>query len=53
VNRPQTIDARAGYRLNDNVTIPLSAQQFDASHLTASAGLPVERRVFVTLVLHL
>jgi outer membrane receptor protein involved in Fe transport len=46
-------DARVGYRLSDNVTVALSAQQFNVSHLTVSAGPPVERRLFVTVVLHL
>jgi outer membrane receptor protein involved in Fe transport len=48
-----TADARIGYRLTDNVTVALSAQQFNVSHLTVTAGPPVERRVFVTVVLHL
>lgn len=46
-------DARAGYRLTDNVTLSLSAQQFNVSHLSVTAGPPVERRLFVTVVLHL
>ncbi len=46
-------DARAGYRLTDNATISLSAQQFNVSHLAVSAGPPIERRLFLTVVLHL
>jgi outer membrane receptor for ferrienterochelin and colicins len=48
-----TADARAAYRLTDNVTLALSAQQFNVSHLLVSEGPPVERRVFLTLTLHL
>ena len=46
-------DARAAYRLTDNVTISLSAQQFNVSHLQVSEGPPVERRVFLTFTVHL
>ncbi len=45
--------ARTGYRLTDNITVALSAQQFNASHLLVSAGPPVERRVFLSLSIHL
>jgi outer membrane receptor for ferrienterochelin and colicins len=46
-------DARIGYRLTDNVTVALSAQQFNVSHLMVSAGPPIERRVFLSLTVHL
>jgi outer membrane cobalamin receptor len=46
-------DARAGYRLTDNITVALSAQQFNVSHLTVTAGPPIERRVFLSLTVHL
>jgi iron complex outermembrane receptor protein len=48
-----TIDARAGYRLTDNVTVALSAQQFNVSSLLVSAGPPVQRRVFLSVTVHL
>jgi hypothetical protein len=48
-----TANVRIGYRVTDNVTVALSAQQFNVSHLAVTAGPPVERRVFLTMVLHL
>jgi iron complex outermembrane receptor protein len=48
-----TMDARAGFRLTDNVTIALSAQQFNVSSLLVSAGPPIQRRVFLSLTIHL
>lgn len=47
------IDARAGYRLTDNITLALSAQQFNVSELLVSAGPPIQRRVFLSLTIHL
>jgi outer membrane receptor for ferrienterochelin and colicins len=46
-------DARVGFRLTDNVTIALSAQQFNMSQLLVSAGPPIERRIFLSLTIHL
>lgn len=46
-------DVRAGYRLTDNITVALSAQQFNVSHLTVTEGPPVERRIFLSLTVHL
>jgi outer membrane receptor for ferrienterochelin and colicins len=46
-------DARIGYRLTDNVTVALSSQQFNVSHLTVTAAPPVERRVFLSVTVHL
>jgi iron complex outermembrane receptor protein len=46
-------DARAGYRLTDNITVALSALQFNTSHIMVSAGPPIERRVFLSLTIHL
>jgi outer membrane receptor for ferrienterochelin and colicins len=40
-----TLNARAGYRLTDNFTVSLTAQQFNTSRLLQTAGPPVERRV--------
>jgi outer membrane receptor for ferrienterochelin and colicins len=48
-----TADARAGYRLSDNITVALSAQQFNVSQLLVSAGPPIQRRVFLSLTIHL
>jgi iron complex outermembrane receptor protein len=47
------MDARAGYRLTENITVGLTAQQFNVSQLLVSAGPPVQRRVFITLTIHL
>jgi outer membrane receptor for ferrienterochelin and colicins len=46
-------DARVGYRVSDNITLALSALQFNTSSLQVSAGPPIERRVFLTLTIHL
>ena len=48
-----TADVRVAYRLTDHVTIALTADQFNVSHLEASEGPPIERRVFVTFTVHL
>jgi hypothetical protein len=48
-----TANLRGGYRLTDNVTVALSAQQFNVSQLRVSSGPPVERRVFLSLTIHL
>ncbi|HEY4040875.1 MAG TPA: TonB-dependent receptor [Rhodopila sp.] len=48
-----TADARVGYRVSDNITAALSAQQFNVSNLLVSAGPPIQRRVFVSLTIHL
>jgi iron complex outermembrane receptor protein len=48
-----TADARAGYRLTDNITVALSAQQFNVSHLLVSAGPPIDRRVILTITVRL
>ena len=42
------VDARAGYRVTDHLTLALSAQQFIAQRLVQSAGPPVERRLLVS-----
>jgi hypothetical protein len=41
------------YRLSDHATVALTADQFNVSHLLASEGPPVERRVFITVTVHL
>ena len=46
-------DARAAYRLTDNITVALTADQFNVSHLQVSEGPPVERRVFLSLTFHI
>jgi outer membrane receptor for ferrienterochelin and colicins len=47
------VNARAGYRVTDNITAALSAQQFNNSHLLVSAAPPIERRIFLSLTIHL
>jgi outer membrane receptor for ferrienterochelin and colicins len=46
-------NARVGYRVTDHITVALSAQQFNVSQLLVSAGPPVQRRVFLSLTVHL
>ncbi|MGD0105244.1 MAG: TonB-dependent receptor [Rhodopila sp.] len=46
-------DARVGYRVTDNITLALSAQQFNMSQLLVSAGPPIQRRIFLSLTIHL
>ncbi len=46
-------DARIGYKVTDNVTAALSAQQFNVSQLRVSAGPPIQRRIFLSLTIHL
>ncbi len=48
-----TADLRMAYRLSDHATVALTADQFNISHLLASEGPPVERRVFITVTVHL
>jgi outer membrane cobalamin receptor len=48
-----TADLRAAYRVTDKVTVALTADQFNVSHLLVSEGPPVERRVFITVTFHL
>jgi outer membrane receptor for ferrienterochelin and colicins len=40
-----TLNARIGYRLTDNFTAAVTAQQFNVSRLLQAAGPPVERRI--------
>ena len=40
-----TLNARVGFRLTDNFTAAVTAQQFNVSRLLQTAGPPVERRV--------
>jgi iron complex outermembrane receptor protein len=47
------VNARLGYRISDTITAAVSAQQFNVSHATVSAGPPVERRLFLGLTIHL
>jgi hypothetical protein len=44
-----TVNGRIGYRLTDNVTVALSAQQLNNSRLDVAAGPPVERRIIASL----
>jgi iron complex outermembrane receptor protein len=47
-----TLNARAGYRLTDNLTLALTAQQFNTSRLLQVAGPPIERRVIASVTAH-
>lgn len=42
-----SLNARAAYRLTDNFTVQVSAQQFNASRLLQTAGPLVERRILL------
>jgi iron complex outermembrane receptor protein len=46
------MDARAAYRVTDNVTAALSAQQFNVSRLQVSAGPPIDRRIIISVTAH-
>jgi iron complex outermembrane receptor protein len=48
-----TMTARIGYRVTDNLTVALTAQQFNQSQLVETAGPPVERSIIASLTLHL
>jgi iron complex outermembrane receptor protein len=48
-----TANARVGYRLTDNITAAISAQQFNVSHLLVSAGPPIDRRIILTITVRL
>jgi len=53
VNNYITLNARAGYRLTDNLSVSLAAQQFNRSELIETAGPPIERRIIVSVTVHL
>ena len=44
-----TMNARAGYRLTDTLTVALIAQQFNQSQLAETAGPPVQRQIILSL----
>jgi outer membrane receptor for ferrienterochelin and colicins len=46
------LNARIGYRLTDNFTAAVTAQQFNTSRLLRTGGPPVERRVLAGLTAH-
>ena len=48
-----TMNARIGYRVTDNLTVALSAQQFNQSQLVESAGPPVQRQIILSVSVHL
>jgi iron complex outermembrane receptor protein len=48
-----TMNARAGYRLTDAVSLAITAQQFNQSQLVETAGPPVERRIIASITVHL
>ena len=41
-------NARVGYKLTDNLTLALTADQFNVSRLRQTGGPPVERRLFLS-----
>ena len=43
-----TLNARAGYKVTDGLTLALTGQQLNRSRLLQSAGPPVERRLFLS-----
>jgi outer membrane receptor for ferrienterochelin and colicins len=47
-----TVNARIGYRLTENFTLALAAQQFNAPSILRSAGPPVTRRVLGSATVH-
>ncbi|WP_161992802.1 TonB-dependent receptor plug domain-containing protein [Aureimonas leprariae] len=44
-----TVNARAGYKLNDNATVSLTAEQLNAADIRTSAGRRNERRLLAGL----
>ena len=46
------LSARVGYRLTDNFTVAVTAQQFNNSRLLQTAGPPVERRIIAGITGH-
>jgi outer membrane receptor for ferrienterochelin and colicins len=47
-----TLNARAGYRLTENLTLALVAEQFNTPSILRSAGPPVERLFIASLAAH-
>jgi outer membrane receptor for ferrienterochelin and colicins len=47
-----TATAHIGYLLTDNLTVGLTAQQFNRSHLLQAAGPPLDRRIFASMTAH-
>jgi iron complex outermembrane receptor protein len=48
-----TMNARIGYRVTENVTVALAAQQFNAPALADTAGPPIQRQIILSLTTHL
>ena len=46
-----TLNARVGYRVTGNVTLSLTAQQFNVSQQLQAAGPPIERRIIGSVTL--
>jgi outer membrane receptor for ferrienterochelin and colicins len=44
-----TLDARVGYRLTDQITAAVTAQQFNMSRLMQTAGPPVARQIIASI----
>jgi outer membrane receptor for ferrienterochelin and colicins len=47
------LNARAAYAVSPRITVALTTQQFNTSHITEAGAPPIERRVFLTLSAHL
>jgi iron complex outermembrane receptor protein len=48
-----SMNARAGYRLTDTLSLALTAQQFNQSQLFETAGPPVQRRIIASVTVRL
>ena len=46
-----TLDARVGYRLTEQLTAAVTAQQFNQEHIVEAAGPPVERLIIASITL--
>jgi iron complex outermembrane receptor protein len=49
IDNYMTMSARIGYRVTDNLTFAVSGEQLLQSQIFEAAGLPVERRIFVSI----
>ncbi len=48
-----TLNARVGYRVTDNLTLSLTAQQFNVSQQLQAAGPPIERQIIAGVTIRL
>jgi iron complex outermembrane receptor protein len=47
-----TASARIGYNIKENITLALTAQQFDSASLATTASLPIERQIIGSVTAH-